>query len=176
MKIAGITYLTGREEMLLKNDSSMLTNRKPLFVPDDTVQLGGTMCLVLRVSRLGKAIEPRYAERYYDAVAVGMDFVKMDMLQQAISAGHSWVPAYAFDGSLAIGEWLAPERLSDVIAAMGEPVCSVQDAIARLSEQMTIRQGDLIYITAKVQPRTVERGTSVSIPIEGEEKLFCRIK
>ena len=105
MKIIGFVYHDGETEMVLKGDSCLLNGRKPLFIPDWTTDLGVTECLILRVSRLGKEIAPKFASRYYDAVAPGADFVAQDVLREVQSAGRSWTQALGFDYSLAIGEW-----------------------------------------------------------------------
>ena len=104
MKIIGITYYDGKENVVLKSDSSMTVNRKPLFVPEAIGDLRVLPCWVLRVSRLGKCIAERYASRYYDAVAAGLDFFGADMLQAAKIGGRPWTEAVAFEGSLAFGE------------------------------------------------------------------------
>ena len=71
MKIIGFVYDDGEAQMVLKGDSCLLNNRKPMFVPDWTQELGVTECMILRVSRLGKGIARKFASRYYDAVAPG---------------------------------------------------------------------------------------------------------
>ena len=86
MKIIGITYYDGSENIVLKSDSSLLVNRKPLFVPERVTDLQALPCIVLRVSRLGKCIAPRFASRYYDAVAAGVDFFAADLLREAKAA------------------------------------------------------------------------------------------
>ena len=111
MKIIGFVYHNGQTEMVLKGDSCLLNGRKPLFVPDWTNELGMTECVILRVSRLGKEIAPKFANRYYDAVAPGADFIAMDLAREAQAAGKPWTQAIAFDYSLAIGEWVTGNGL-----------------------------------------------------------------
>ena len=68
MKIIGVTY-GERKSLILKGDSALLVNRKPFFIPDETNNPVAFPALALRVCRLGKHIAPRFANRYYDAVA-----------------------------------------------------------------------------------------------------------
>ena len=98
----------------------MLVNRKPLFVPEATSDLQVLPCWVLRVSRLGRCVAPRFAARYYDAVAPGCDFFAADLLREAKAAGKPWTEAMAFEGSLAFGKW----RVSEAPALNGN--CSAQ--------------------------------------------------
>ena len=99
MKIIGFIYRGEESEMVLKGDSCLLNGRKPLFMPEWTKELGVTDCMILRVSRLGKEIAPKFADRYYDAVAPGADFIAMDLAREAEKAGRPWTEALAFDYS-----------------------------------------------------------------------------
>ena len=173
MKIIGFVYNDGQTEMVLKGDSCLLNGRKPLFIPDWTKELGVTECMVLRVSRLGKEIAPKFASRYYDAVAPGADFIAMDVARDAQAQGKPWTRALAFDYSLAIGEFVEPSVFSNQYSDF---VLSPEEAIAQASKVMTIRQGDLIYIQAKSAPRKVEKEEIIRKEIEGEERLYCKIK
>ena len=161
--------------MVLKGDSCLLNGRKPLFIPEWTQELGVTECIILRVSRLGKEIAPKFASRYYDAIAPGADFIAMDIAREAQKAGKPWTTAIAFDYSLAIGEW-SNVQIDDVRCTKDELIISPEEAIAEASKVMTIRQGDLIYIQKKVAPRRVEKEEIIRTEIDGEEKLYCKIK
>ena len=162
--------------MVLKGDSCLLNGRKPFFMPEGATEIGATECVILRVSRLGKEIAPRFAERYYDAVAPGVDFVDLNALRAARAAGKPWTQAIAFDYSLAIGEMVESRQLSAVSHQMSEYVLSPEEAIAEASKTMTIRQGDLIYIQKKQAPQTVQKEEVIRVEIDGEEKLYCKIK
>jgi 2-keto-4-pentenoate hydratase/2-oxohepta-3-ene-1,7-dioic acid hydratase in catechol pathway len=176
MKIIGFIYHDSGVQMVLKGDSCLLNGRKPMFLPDGTSELGVTECVILRVSRLGKEIAPKFASRYYDAVAPGADFIAMDLARKAQKEGKPWTEAIAFDYSLAIGEWINHDETSAAELLNDELVISPEEAIARASKVMTIRQGDLIYIQRAVAPRKVEKEEIIRIEIDGEEKLYCKIK
>ncbi len=162
--------------MVLKGDSCLLNGRKPLFIPDWTKELGVTECMVLRVSRLGKEIAPKFANRYYDAVAPGADFIAMDVLREAKAQGKPWTRALAFDYSLAIGEWINNDEMSATALLNDELIITPEEAIAEASKVMTIRQGDLIYIQVKSTPRKVEKEEIIRKELDGEERLYCKIK
>ena len=158
--------------MILKGDSCLLNGRKPMFIPEWTRELGVTDCLILRVSRLGKEIALKFADRYYDAVAPGADFVAMDSLREAQAARRPWTQATAFDYSLAIGEWI----MGNGQWTMDNWLMAPEQAIVEASKWMTIRQGDLIYIQRRQAPRPVQRDEIIRVEIDGEEKLYCKIK
>ena len=184
MKIIGFIYSeTSKVErqktssdwvMVLKGDSCLLNGRKPMFIPEWTQELGVTECIILRVSRLGKEVALKFADRYYDAVAPGADFIAMDALREAQEAGRPWTQALAFDYSLAIGEW--SEGQKDDVQCTKDFVLSAEEAIVEASKVMTIRQGDLIYIQRRQTPRAVHKEEIIRVEINGEEKLYCKIK
>lgn len=171
MKIIGFVYNDGKAEMVLKCDSCLLNGRKPFFVPAEAQEIGVTECLVLRVSRLGKGIARKFAGRYYDAVAPGADFVDLSRLRQVQAEGKPWTKAIAFDYSLALGTF-SDERL----AISGDYVLSPEEAIEEASREITIRQGDLIYIQRRQVPRSVQKEEVIRVEMDGEEKLYCKIK
>lgn len=174
MKIIGFIYNNGETEMVLKGDSCLLNGRKPFFIPEWSQEIGVTPCLILRVSRLGKEIAYKFAERYYDAVAPGEDFIALDIAREAQQAGKPWTKALAFDYSLAIGEWMDK---GDRLKVIGDRLLmSPEEAIEAASKVMTIRQGDLIYIQAMQAPRKVQKEEILCIEVDGEEKLYCKIK
>lgn len=180
MKIIGFIYREGSPEMVLKGDSCLLNGRKPMFIPDWTNELGVTDCMILRVSRLGKEIAPKFASRYYDAVAPGADFIALDIAREAQSNGRPWTKAIDFDYSLAVGEWMEigdwKLEIGDWKLVNGEWLMTPEEAVAEASKVMTIRQGDLIYIQAKQAPKVVHKEEVICKQIGGEEKLYCKIK
>ena len=173
-----INELRSEWSLVLKGDSCLLNGRKPFFLPDWSEEVGYTPCIILRVSRLGKEIELRFADRYYDAVAYGADFAALDILREAQATGRAWTQALVFDYSLAIGEY----EPTPVPSLKGreyngkELTLSPEEAIMEASKVMTIRQGDLIYIQAKQAPQVVHKEDIIRVEIDGEEKLYCKVK
>lgn len=177
MKIIGFVDIDGVTQMVLKSDSCMLVNRKPFFAPDHTDDIRVTPCMVLRVSRLGKSVERRFANRYYDAFAPGLDFVAWDILDEARRNGGSWTKALDFDYSLAIGEWGGKGEWLMCEGLMGERfVMTPEEAIEEASRLVTIRQGDLIYIDTQTPARNVKRDEVIEGPEWAKDKLYCKIK
>jgi 2-keto-4-pentenoate hydratase/2-oxohepta-3-ene-1,7-dioic acid hydratase in catechol pathway len=77
-----------------------------------------------------------------------------------------------------VGDWIKKEEISEseIEEAIGPLTTTINEAISRVSKDMTIRQGDLIYITARRVPEPVEQEQIISKTINGEEILYCRIK
>ena len=151
--------------MVLKCDSSMLVNRKPFFIPDWSNDVRMTPCAVLRVSRMGKNIGQKFASRYYDAVAPGLNICAADVLAQG-----DGVKAWAFDYSLPMGKFV------DLSQWQEEMIMSFDEAIHRVSEIMTIRQGDLIFVDCNVASRPLVKEEVIVVNHDKQELLYCKIK
>ena len=171
MKIIGLTYYFGEEELVVKCDSCLLNGNKPMFIPDHTADLRYVEVVIARISRLGKHIEPRFANRYYDGIAYGLDFVAYDRLTEAREQGKNWTEATCFDYSLAIGRVLPAEQKDH--ADISE---QIDRAISKVSEQMTIRQGDWVYVALDTEPKPVHKEEVLRKKIDGEDVLYCKIK
>lgn len=165
MKIVGFSNIDNMVQMVLKCDSSILVNRKPFFIPDWSKDVRMTPCAVLRVSRMGKNIGEKFASRYYDAVAPGLNICAADILAQG-----DGVKAWAFDYSLPLGKFM------DLSQWQKDTIMSFDEAIHRVSEIMTIRQGDLIFVDCNVASRPLVKEEVIVLNQEEQELLYCKIK
>ena len=166
MKIICFSKIEGEIKMILKGDSSLLNNKKPFFIPDWSRDVRMTPCVVLRVSRMGKNIGLKFASRYFDAVALGLNIFAADYM----SLGD-WTRGYAFDFSLPIGQWIDIEEnpWRDLVIEMDE-------AIEKASEVMTIRQGDLIVIDRDIASCQLNKEELIEVYLNNKEMLYCKIK
>ena len=85
--------------IFLKPDTALLPKKNPFFIPDFTNDLHHELELVVRINRVGKSIEERFAHRYYNQVTVGIDFTARDIQRKCKENGLPWEKAKAFDGS-----------------------------------------------------------------------------
>ena len=205
----GFTYLSGisadeqsdnrldEQEFLLKGDSALLVNKKPFFVPEKTICLAAHPCVVMRISKLGKNISPRFAYRYIDAIAAGLHLADEGMLALARKEGHSWTAAIAADGSLPVGAFLPLSEdgyecnfrffLEGEEKHIRLAELPIAEAVAAVSRVMTIRQGDMLFLTTRQAPfypkmeqfitATIESGATTEEYAEAaRENLYCKIK
>ncbi|MCQ2310581.1 MAG: hypothetical protein MJZ64_02390 [Paludibacteraceae bacterium] len=140
----------------MKCDASLLNQRKPFFMPDWSADLRYIPCQAVRICRLGKCIDTRYANRYYDAIAQGLDFIAWDLKES------DYAQATAFDNALCVGEWLP---------IPSDNAHDIDEAIHRISQVVTLRMGDIVYLDLpeQAQPLQVEQ-------IIQTDHLYCKIK
>ncbi len=180
MKILGMTYLSGRRLPYIKPDSALLVNEKPFFLPAFSDDIVFRPCLVVRVNRLGRNIESRFAHRYYDAWTIGLNMMRCDSL-------CSDLETIGFDNSLVVGIFKGVEE-EDVACALqcnGENLCSllrkdvlldVDLAIEELTRFVTIRMGDMIAVDFAGEVIRAIPEDKWQVKLGEEQILTCKIK
>lgn len=158
-----------RHRLLTIPDSALLGKKRPFFIPDFAERCDARIHLAVRVCRLGRSINKRFAHRYYDAVAVAVHFTPHPFLERLQAEGAPWSMAYGFDSSLAMGDWHSfptggcPDEAyldllcNDMLAAeldMDGVREQVDDLLSDASQFYTLRQGDIFLVDGSA-PREV---------------------
>ena len=138
----------------------MLKNNAPFFIPAFAREFHHEVELVIRIDRLGKNIEEKFAHRYYSEIGLGIDFTARDLQDELKKKGLPWEKSKAFDGSAVISEFVPVSRLHDLnnlsfhLMINGElrqkgntrdMIFSFDQLIAHVSRYFTLKIGDLIY-------------------------------
>ncbi len=142
----------------MKPDSAIIKNNKPFFLPDFSDEIHHEVELVVKISRLGKHIERKFAHRYYEEIGIGIDFTARDLQRECKAKGLPWEIAKAFDGSAPLGGFLPKKELSDPVSfhldingkevqrgSTSDMIFSFDEVIAYVSRFVTLRTGDLIF-------------------------------
>ena len=144
----------------LKPDSAILLNKHPFVIPEFSNEVHYEVEVLVRINRLGKYIQPKFAHKYYDEIGLGIDFTARDLQRECKEKGHPWEKAKAFDGSAVIGEWISKENFKDLknidfhlkkndkIVQQGNTVNMIYDfdtLIAHVSQYMTLKIGDILF-------------------------------
>jgi 2-keto-4-pentenoate hydratase/2-oxohepta-3-ene-1,7-dioic acid hydratase in catechol pathway len=170
----------------MKPDSAILSDNKHFFLPDFSKEIHHEVELIIKINRLGKNIEARFAPRYYDEIGLGIDFTARDLQRHLIEKGLPWEKAKAFDSSAVLGKFIAKEELGDLgqldfsLRKNGEVVqsgntrdmiFSFDSIIEHVSKYVTLKIGDLIYTgtPAGVGPVAINDRLEGAI---GERKMF----
>lgn len=151
---------TDEPVIFTKPDTALLRNGKPFFLPDFSREIAFETEVVVKINRLGKNIEERFAHRYYDEVTVGIDFTAQDLLRRYRAQGLPWEMSKAFDHSAVTGTFIplseagGIDELSFHLEINGSKVqrgttadmrYSTDALIAYISRFFTLKTGDLIY-------------------------------
>lgn len=177
----------------LKPDSAILTKKHAFYIPDWSDNVQYEIELIVKIKRLGKAIDKKFAPRYYAKVGVGIDFTARDVQSELKEKGHPWEMAKAFDGSAVVCE---PFVLLDDLGGdvqnlnfelrkngevvqsgnSGDMIFSVDDIITYVSKYMTLKMGDLIFTGTPAGVGKVEAGDLLEGFLEGKQMFSVRIR
>ena len=176
----------------LKPDSAILPKKQAFFYPEFTKDIHYELELVIKINRLGKHIEERFAKDYYKEISIGLDLTARDLQQECKEKGLPWEIAKGFDGSAIIGTKFIPksnfENQNDItfhllkngekvqIGNSKDMIFSVDKIIAYVSQFMTLKIGDLIYTGTPVGVGPIQIGDKLEGFLEDEKLLELRVK
>ncbi|MBR2443087.1 MAG: fumarylacetoacetate hydrolase family protein [Rikenellaceae bacterium] len=180
-------------QFFMKPDTALHRNNDPFYLPDFSKQLDYETELVVKINRVGKYIDRRFAHRYYSEVGLGIDFTARDLQRQAIAEGLPWEMCKAFDHSAGISpEFIPLEELGGNIQDLhfemtlngevcqqgwtGDMIFSVDEIIAHISKFMTLKIGDLIYTGTPVGVGPLTAGDRLVATLENKVLLDFDIR
>ena len=65
--------------IFMKPDSSIIQKNQPFFIPSFSNNIHHEVELVVKINRLGKHIDKKFAHKYYKNLTVGIDFTARDI-------------------------------------------------------------------------------------------------
>ena len=146
--------------IFMKPKSALLQAHTPFYYPEFTNELHYECELVLRISKNGKYIQERFANKYYDALSVGVDFTARDIQNELKEKGLPWEKAKAWDNSAVVGKWVPFAGLKnkkDVnfslfknkeLVQKGSSALMINNfdsVVAYISNYFSVNIGDLIF-------------------------------
>jgi 2-keto-4-pentenoate hydratase/2-oxohepta-3-ene-1,7-dioic acid hydratase in catechol pathway len=147
---------------------------------------------VLRICKEGKNIEEKFANKYYDAVGVGIDFTARDLQTKLKEKSLPWDIAKGFNGSAPISDKFIPvsefkdiKNINFKLEVDGKQkqlgntsllLFSFNYIISYLSKFFTLRTGDLIFTGTPKGVGPVTVGNKLTAYIEDEKLLEFEVK
>lgn len=177
--------------IFLKPDSAVLPDKAPFVIPDFSSDIHHEIEVIVKINKLGKYIDPKFAHKYYDEIGLGIDFTARDVQNKLKEKGLPWEKAKAFDGSAIIGDFLpknefsSTENITFELTNNGQSVqkgntanmlWKIDEIIAYVSQFFTLKKGDIIFTgtpegVAKVSPDDLLEGF-----LENKKVLRLQIK
>tara|TARA_B100001057_G_scaffold440891_1_gene475126 strand:+ start:298 stop:909 length:612 start_codon:yes stop_codon:yes gene_type:complete len=146
--------------IFIKPETAKLQRRVPFYIPHFSNEIHHEVEVLVKINRIGKYIEEKFAHKYYQEIGLGIDFTARDLQQNLKEKGLPWEKAKAFDGSALIGSWYEKENFTDLnqldfeLVKNGSTVqegntsqmlWSIDALIAELSRFFTLKIGDVIF-------------------------------
>ncbi|MFO7744504.1 MAG: fumarylacetoacetate hydrolase family protein, partial [Psychroflexus sp.] len=147
--------------VFLKPDSSILLKNNPFIIPSFSEDVHYEVEVLVRIKKVGKHIQNKFAHKYYDEIGLGIDFTARDIQNQLKDKGLPWEKAKGFDGAAVIGErWFSKSEFKDVndisfrleknkdivqSGSTSEMLWKIDELIAYVSQYFTLKIGDIIF-------------------------------
>ena len=176
----------------LKPDTALVRRNKPFYYPDFSEDIHYECELVVKINKLGKNIQKKFAHAYYNEIGIGIDFTARDLQAKAKAKGLPWEIAKAFDASAPLSmEFINKDEFADLndidfhLDKNGETVQEGNSAdmifdfdelIAYLSKFFTLKTGDLIFTGTPAGVGPIQIGDKLEAYIGNHSMLKCNIK
>lgn len=177
--------------VFLKPDTAILLKKMPFFIPDFSDEVHHEVEVLVKIKKVGKFIDQKFAHKYYDEIGLGIDFTARDLQAKLKAKGLPWEKAKAFDGAAVIGKWLPKTQFDTVdninfgLKRNGETVQSgntelmlwkIDELIAYVSKFFTLKIGDIIFTGTPAGVGKVFANDELKGYIEDQEMFSIKIK
>jgi acylpyruvate hydrolase len=174
----------------LKPDTALL-KEKDFYYPNFTKDLHFECEIVVKIDKVGKNIDQKFAHKYYSEITLGIDFTARDLQQKCKEKGLPWEKAKGFDNSAPISsKWI---KLSEIDfdstefcfyqnnelkqhGSTSDMIFSIDQIISYVSKFITLKTGDLIYTGTPAGVGPVAIGDSLNATLNGEEMFTFFVK
>ena len=175
----------------LKPDTALTVRNRPFFLPDHLGRVDYEVEILIRICKVGKCIQERFAHTYYDSIGLGIDFTARDVQSRCREKGEPWEIRKGFDGSAAVSKFVPKTHFTDInnlnfsLLLNGETVQQGNTAdmvfnfdkiISHISQFITLKMGDIIFTGTPAGIGAVNINDRLQGFIEDEKFLDFRIK
>lgn len=173
-----------------KPETAILKDNEPFYYPDFSTDVHHEIEIVLKISKMGKNIEEKFAHKYYDEIGLGVDFTARDLQSKLKSKGLPWDLAKGFNGSAPISSFLPKKEfdlsnlnfsleVNEVLKQKGNTslmIYSFDYLISFVSRFFTLKTGDLIFTGTPAGVGPVVAGDRLIGKLEDKVMLDFEVK
>lgn len=145
--------------LFIKPDTALARPGDDWYIPEFTENLQHEVEVLIKISKVGKYIQPEFAGNYYSEIGLGIDFTARDLQDRLKEKGLPWEKSKAFDRSALIGNFVSKEKfnldsLNFSLVKNGniqqkgntsEMIFTFDYLISYISQYFTLKMGDIIF-------------------------------
>ena len=189
MKILCAEYNPEKELTVVPiGDNALLRNNDDFFIPEFAAEWSCVPQIVVKISRLGKSIGERFAERYYEEIGVGIRFYAEDYARRLRTIGLPAGVASAFDQSAAISRLLKKDTAGEMSyefrvngrlcfeGSVEKCPLSVRKLIAVASDFYTLKIGDFLYCGNTFRYSGLKQDDRLQVSLNGIGLMDFKLK
>ena len=177
--------------IFLKPDSSILPNKNPFVIPAFSNDIHHEVEVLVKICKVGKHIDTKFAYKYYEEIGLGIDFTARDVQSRLKEKGLPWEKAKAFDHSAVIGNFTSKknytslENINFELKSNGTTVqegntslmlWKIDELISYVSQYFTLKIGDIIFTGTPKGVAKVTEGDVLEGFIEGKSMFKIQIR
>lgn len=177
--------------VFIKPDTAILLKKQPFFIPDFSDDVHHEVEVLVKINRVGKHIDKKFAHKYYEEISLGIDFTARDIQQKLKEKGLPWEKAKSFDGAAVIGEWMDKSEISDVDnlnfslqkneitvqkGNTSHMLYKIDEIIEYVSKYFTLKIGDIIFTGTPAGVGKVVANDELKGYIEDKEMFSIKVK
>ncbi len=177
--------------VFIKPDSSVLPKEQDFYIPEFSNDVHYEVEVLVKIKKVGKHIDEKFAHTYYDEVGLGVDFTARDLQSQLKAKGLPWEKAKGFDGAAVIGKWLSKSNFKDLnnldfsllknneVVQQGNTslmLWKIDELIAYVSTYFMLKKGDVIFTGTPAGVGKISTNDYLSGRLVNEEMFTVKIK
>lgn len=177
--------------VFIKPDSAILPKEQDFYIPEFSTEIHHEVEVLVKIKKVGKHIEEKFAPSYYDEISVGIDFTARDLQSELKSKGLPWEKAKGFDGSAVIGEWIDKSTFNDLndldfsLSKNDEMVqhgntslmlWKIDALIAYVSTFFMLKKGDILFTGTPAGVGKVAPNDYLAGKLQGQQLFSVKIK
>tara|TARA_R110002072_G_scaffold41085_3_gene115802 strand:+ start:38792 stop:39403 length:612 start_codon:yes stop_codon:yes gene_type:complete len=177
--------------IFLKPDTAILLKKQPFFIPDFSEEVHHEVEVLVKIKKVGKHIEEKFAHTYYDEIGLGIDFTARDLQSKLKEKGLPWEKAKAFDGAALVGDFVSKTEFSNLnninfhLENNGKTVqkgntslmlWKIDALIEYISKYFTLKIGDIIFTGTPAGVSKVNPNDQLEGYLENKKVFSVKIK
>jgi 2-keto-4-pentenoate hydratase/2-oxohepta-3-ene-1,7-dioic acid hydratase in catechol pathway len=177
--------------IFLKPDTAILPKDSPFYIPDFSNDIHYEVEILVKINKVGKYIDKKFASKYYDEIGLGIDFTARDLQSKLKEKGLPWEKSKSFDGSAVIGNFISKKKFSSLeninfelrnnenIVQKGntnQMIWKIDEIIEHVSQFFTLKTGDIIFTGTPAGVGKINHNDRLEGFIENEKLFTLDIK
>lgn len=177
--------------IFLKPETAVPLKNEPFFYPAFSSDVHHEVEVLVKINRVGKNIDEKFAHKYYDELGIGIDFTARDVQSKLKAKGLPWELAKGFNGSAPISGFVPKTDFPDLhnltfrLAINGETrqlgntslmLFKVDYLISFVSRYFLLQQGDILFTGTPKGVGPVHPGDRLTAYLEDRKMLEIDVK
>lgn len=175
----------------MKPETALLPRNRPFYLPPFSNEIQYETEIVFKICKVGKYISEKFAHRYYDQIAIGLDLTARDLQRNAKKNGLPWEISKSFDHSAPLSRFELVSNFKNIhnlnfsLKRNGELVqqgntsqmiFNINQIIAYVSQFVMLKIGDIIFTGTPQGVGNLAIGDLLEAFIEDKKLLQCQIR